>query len=165
MAAQTIGSTQQSLSGQMAVTAQTPFFPLPLLVGAQNNPDFSFQYVALETLNGAPAHHLRMWNTFASRPYSQTLSQFSVRDIWIDTASSLPRKITYTQQTAGGYSPQFFVEVDLSNYQSVNGIAYPHQITKSVNGTPLLTISIQSVSFNTGLSAANFPINCNEGGN
>ena len=164
MAAQSDGTSQQPLNGGVAITAQTAFFPLPLLVGAENNPDISFQYVALESVNGAPAHHLRMWNTFTSRPFSQALSKYSVRDIWIDAASSLPVKFTYTQQ-AGNTVAQILVEVDLSNYQSVSGIAYPHQITKSLNGTPWLTISIQNVAFNTGLTDSNFSINCNQEGN
>ena len=124
MAAQSNGASQQSLNGGVAVTAQTAFFPLPLLVASENNPDVSFQYVALEQVNGAAAHHLRIWNTFTSRPYSQALTRYSVRDVWIDSTSSLPVKITYTQQ-AGNTVAQILVEVDLSTYQSVSGIAYP----------------------------------------
>lgn len=160
MAGQTTGSgAQQQLSGQLAMTSQTVLYPLPLLVGAMNNPDVSLEYVGQETINGALTNHIRIWNTFASKTYLQPLASFSIRDMWVDASTGLPARISFTQQAAGGRAFKTLVEIDYSNYQQTGGLAYPKTIQKSLNGTLWLTISIQSVAFNTGLQDSQFQIN------
>jgi hypothetical protein len=67
-------------------------------------------------------------------------------------------KISYSRRAGGQGVPSFPVEVSFSNYIRVNGVLYPFQINKSFNGTPWETITIQSVAFNTGLTAAQFPV-------
>ncbi len=161
-AGQTSGSTaQQQLTGQLAATSQSALYPLPFLVGMLNNADVSLQYLGQDSVDGELSNHIRMSNTFASRPYLQVLSAFSVRDVWIDASTGLPVKISFTQQSAAGQSFKTLVEIDFSNYQRTNGFAYPYTIKKSLNGTPWLTISIQNVAFNTGLPDTQFQVNCN----
>jgi hypothetical protein len=152
------GSTPTPLPMELTVTSQSAFFPLALLVGALNNADTAYKYVALETLNGASAHHIQLWNSFTSTPKLQGLANFSVRDIWIDAGSSLPTKISYTHRDARGASPGISMEASYSNYQSVSGVLYPYSIQASFNGTPRATITIQNVALNTGLTDSNFPI-------
>ena len=162
MASQSVGSAAaQGLSSQLAATAQAAEYPLPLLAGALSNPDTTLQYVGPESLAGAATNHIRIWNTFASLPYMQPLAGLSTRDIWIDSASGLPVKISFTQQAALGATYKTLVELSLSNYEQTAGFAYPSQIRESLNGTLWLTISIQSMVFNTGLSDSQFQISCN----
>jgi len=118
----------------------------------------AFLYVGPETLNGASVQHIQVWNTFASKPHLQQLAAFSVKDIWFDTSSGLPVKIAYSRRAGGGSVPGIPVEVFFSNYTNVSGVLYPFQINKSYNGTPWQTITIQSVSFNTGLTDAQFQV-------
>ena len=151
---------QQQLTDQLAATSQTALYPLPLLVGAVNNPDASLQYVGQETVDSAVTQHIRFWNTFASNPHLQPVAPFSIHDVWIDTSTGLPVKISFTQQAAAGRAFKTLVELDFSNYRQTSGFAYPYTIKKSLNGTPWLTISIQSVSFNTGLQYSQFQVNC-----
>ncbi|HEV3481438.1 MAG TPA: hypothetical protein VGR97_03830 [Candidatus Acidoferrales bacterium] len=161
MAGQVDGSTaQQQLTDQLAATSQTALYPLPLLVGTLNNPDASLQYVGQETVDDAVTQHIRFWNTFASKPHLLPLAPFSLHDVWIDTSTGLPVKISFTQQAAAGRAFKTLVELNFSNYQQTSGFAYPYTIKKSLNGTPWLTISIQSVSFNTGLQYSQFQVNC-----
>jgi hypothetical protein len=161
-AAQTNGSSaQQQLSDQLAVTSQTALYPLPILLGMLNNPDVSLLYIGQETVAGVTANHIRIWNTFASRPYMQGTSSLSTRDVWLDSSTSLPIRISFTQQAATGQAFKTLVQLDFSNYQQASGFAYPHTIEKSLNGTPWLTISIQNVAFNTGLQASQFQLDCN----
>jgi len=143
---------------ELAVTDQCPDFPLPWLVAALNNSDESLQYIGQETLNGAAALHVQATNTFASQPKLQKLAAFSVQDVWFDAASGLPVKLAYTRQAGGGAVPRIPVQVSFSNYSNVGGVLYPMQVQKSYNGTPSQTITIQSVSFNTGLTDAQFPV-------
>lgn len=143
---------------ELMVTDQCADFPLPLLLGALNSTDEAFQYVGLETLNGAPVQHIKFWNTFSSKPRLQNLATLSARDVWLDATSSLPVKIAYTRQAGEGAVPSVRMEISFSNYTNVNGVQYPFQINKFFNGTPWQSITIQSVSFNTGLTNSQFPV-------
>lgn len=161
MGSQATGSAApQDISAQLAASSQTAIFPLPLIAGAVANADESFQYLGVETIGARSAQHIRIWNTFASKTRLQFLAALTSRDIWLDAVSNFPIKISFTQQSAIGAVPKLLIELVFSNYTQSSGIAYPEQIAKSINGTPYLTISIQSMVFNTGLTDSNFPVNC-----
>ncbi len=157
--AKEVNGTQSTIPPlELIVTDQSPDFPLPLLLSVLNNPDEAYKYIGQESLNGVAVQHIQVWNTFASHPPLQQLTPFSAKDIWLDTTSALPLKIAYTRRAGSGAVPSFPVEVFFSNYSNVNGVLYPFQINKSYNGTPWQTITIQSVSFNTGLTDAQFQV-------
>ncbi len=78
--------------------------------------------------------------------------------VWIDTASGLPQRVSQIQRAGRGSEPRIQLDTYLSNYQKVGGVLYPFLIQKSLNGSPWMTFSIASVSFNTGLTDANFPV-------
>lgn len=143
---------------QLILVDQCVDFPLPLLSAFVNNPDESIHYVGQESLNGVSVQHIQVWNSFASKPRMQKLglAPFSVREIWLDATSYLPVKVAYSRRMGGGAYPSIPVAITFSNYKNVNGVLYPFQIDKSYNGTPWQTITIQSVSFNTGLTDAQF---------
>ncbi len=157
--AKEVNGTQSTIPPlELIVTDQSPDFPLPLLLSVLNNPDEAYKYIGQESLNGTSVQHIQVWNTFASIPRLQQLTPFSAKDIWLDATSALPLKIAYTRRAGSGAVPSFPVEVFLSNYSNVNGVLYPFQINKSYNGTPWQTITIQSVSLNTGLTDAQFQV-------
>ena len=158
-AKEVIGSQATIPRLELIVTDQSADFPLPLLLWALNNSDEAFLYIGQETLNGTSTQHIQVWNTFASKPRLGKLAPFSARDIWFDTSSSLPLKIAFSRRAGGGAVPAIPVEVLFSNYTNVGGVLYPFQINKSYNGTPWQTITIQNVSFNTGLTDAQFQVN------
>ncbi|MGB7284928.1 MAG: hypothetical protein WBE13_21890 [Candidatus Acidiferrum sp.] len=152
------GNQSVNPSLQLVVTDQSVDFPMPLILSALNNSDETLQSIGVETLNGASVQHVRMWDTFASIPPLQSLAPFSTRDIWLSTTSGLPVEISYSRRAGGGAVPSFPVQVFFSNYTSLNGVLYPFQINKSYNGTPWETITIQSVTFNNGLTSAQFQV-------
>lgn len=152
------GSNTNTPPLEESITDQYEDFPLPFLLSVLNNTDSAYQYIGQETLNGESVQHVKTWDTFASNSHLQQLAPFSTRDIWFDSTSGLPVKIAYVRQAGEGNVPKFPVELLFSTYTTVNGVQFPFQIHKSYNGTPWETISIQSVSFNTGLTDANFPV-------
>jgi hypothetical protein len=161
MAGQTNGSaTQQELTAQLAMTSQTVVYPLPFLISAVNNSDTSIQYVGQESLDGESTNHIRIWNTFASVTHMRALATFTARDVWLDSSTGLPAKISFTQQAAAGRAFKTLVELEFSNYQVTGGFSYPYTIKKLLNGTPWLAISIQKLSFNNGLESSRFQVNC-----
>jgi hypothetical protein len=152
------GATVTVLPLELVVTSQAADFPIPFLAALLNDPDTSFQYVALEASNGLSLHHIQAWDSFASQPTLQALADFSLRDIWIDASSGLPQRISYVRRPAHGAVAGVAIDLFYSNYQNSSGRLYPSTIQKSLNGTPWATITIQNVAFNTGLTDSDFPV-------
>lgn len=150
------GTQSVNLPLELIVVDECADFPLPLLSAILDNQDESFRYIGQETLNGTPVEHIQVWNSFASKPHLQNLAPLSMRDIWFDSASHLPVRVAYSRRAGRGAVPAIPVEIDFSGYKNVDGVFYPFQINKSYNGTPWQTITIQNVSFNTGLTDAQF---------
>jgi hypothetical protein len=88
----------------------------------------------------------------------QKLAPFSARDIWFNSTSALPVKLAYSRRAGQGAVPSFEVEVFFSDYTNAGGVLYPMEIQKSYNGTPWETITIHSVTFNTGLTDTQFQV-------
>jgi hypothetical protein len=158
-AIQTENSTVTSFSMERAATSQSLCFPLPFLSGVLANGDESIRYIGAETLGQLAVQHLQMRNTYASTPKLQQVADPTVANIWLDSATGLPQKISVVRQDATGPAvPRFLLDYYFSNYQIVSGTYYPFQINISLNGTPWTTITISGVKFNTGLSESDFPV-------
>jgi hypothetical protein len=150
--------TTQSLSLERTASCQSAAFPLPFLAAALANPDEAIQYVALETSGQPQLQHIRVWNTYNSNSAFQFLSDFTTTDIWLVASSGLPKSISFTRRDGGGASPKTLLTVSYSTFQRTGAILYPNSIHISINGTPWATTTIQSVSLNTGLTDADFPV-------
>jgi hypothetical protein len=158
IASETLNSATTSLSLERAATSQSVCFPLPFLVGALASSDMSIQYVGLESLNQTSVQHIRFQNSFASQPNLQQLADFAIFDIWLDANTALPQRISFIRRDALGASPRIPMDTYFTSYQAISGVAYPSQIKVSFNGTPWATITISSVSFNTGLTDSSFSV-------
>ena len=152
------GTETKVLPLELTASSQCMYFPFPFLAGLLNNPDVSIQYVGQEALDSSMAYHIRVLNTFNSATQMQFLSDFTLADIWLDSNSALPLQISMTRRDGGGSSPRTSVMVSYSNYQSISGVKYPFEIREFINGTPWATTTIQSVSFNTGLTDTDFAV-------
>ncbi len=152
------GGSTKRLWLELTVSSQSLEFPLPLIAGALSNSDTGIQYLGQETLEGLAVYHIRIWSAFSSTPKLQYLADFSAKDLWINASSRLPYKVLYNRRAARGSAPQISIAVFYSDCRHMGSVLYPFLIKVSFNGTPWETISIQNVSFNTGLSDADFPI-------
>jgi hypothetical protein len=156
-ASEMVGTTATPLSLERAATAQCRDFPLPFLLALLNNPDEALTFIGAEQLDVATLH-IRATNTYASQKRTQFLAEFSTTDLWIDAKTLLSVKVAYVQRDGGGAAPRNRIEISFADYQNTAGVLYPRTIQRSWNGTPWMTITVQSVSYNTGLTDANFPV-------
>jgi hypothetical protein len=143
---------------EQAASSRSLHFPLPFLNGLLSNSDFSLQYIGQESVGSALANHIQVQNTFASSPSFQFLSEFTSADIWLDATSTMPVKISMVRRYGGGSSPKIPISVSYSNYQIVSGVRYPFTIQEYLTSTLWATTTIQSVSFDTGLTDTNFAV-------
>lgn len=153
------GTTWKMSSLEWAQTAQSTVFPLPILARLLQDPDLAFAYVGQEIVNGTSAFHIQFWNTFASNPQLQGLASLQRKDLWISGVTGLPIRIAYTEQDGRGwYVPKREIQTTYESYQSINGVAYPLRIDRTLNRSPWQTITVNKVTFNSGLSDSNFPL-------
>ena len=143
---------------ELSASSQSHYFPFPLLSGLLSNPDISLQYVGQESLDSSLTNHIRVQNTFASSPSLQFLSDFTTADIWLDASTTLPLRISLTRRNGGGSSPRIAISLSFSNYKTIADVLYPFSIQEFLSGTLWATTSIQSVSFNNGLTDSSFPV-------
>lgn len=151
-------SDSQPASMELAASSQSTIFPLPLLVQALSSADVTIEFVGTEDIDGASCQHVRTWNTFASHPKIQFLSEFTHRDFWIETQTGLLKKLAYQVREAGGAAPRIAMDVYYDDYRKIGSNLYPFLIKKSFNGTPWTTITIQNITTNTGLTDSAFPV-------
>lgn len=158
LADETINSATASIPLERTVTSQSVCFPLPFLAAALANPDESIQYIALETVGQQSLQHLRIQNTFASQPDFQQFAGLATFDVWLDANTGLPERISFVRRNGSGATPRIPLDAYFSGYKTASGIAYPTQINLSLNGTPWNFITINNVSFNTGLTDSSFSV-------
>jgi len=158
LAQETNNSATSGLPIERAATSQSVCFPLPFLAAALVNADESIQYVALETVGQQSLQHLRIRNTYASRPNLLQLSEFTTFDVWLDASTGLPQRISFLRRDGRGAVPRVPMDAYFSNYKAASGALYPMQINLSLNGTPWTTITISTVTFNAGLTDSTFSI-------
>lgn len=149
---------EDPLSFELSLSAHSPIFPLPWLASHYANNDIEILNLGSEVLSGTSVVHLRLTNTFNSIPNQRHYSNFTVTDVWLDAKTSLPAKISYERRDAGGPVAPLPISYEYGDYRNVQGVLYPFQIHKFVNGTLWASITIQDVQLNTGVADAAFAL-------
>jgi hypothetical protein len=133
--------------------------PLFSLLGAFQDPT-----VSVENLGTAKVSTYTT-NVVALRPLvdpaiSQTQwdQSLSKTMFYVDQASGLVVKISYTNFAENNPNLSDSIEVYLSNYQSVNGTLIPMRQTSYTNGTLESDLVVSSIAFNQGLSDTEFAL-------
>jgi outer membrane lipoprotein-sorting protein len=134
---------------------------LPFLgvYAALTDPTVSISPAAQVTLASKPAYDIRVQRTFAQKddPTGE-LTKWSVKDYLID-ASTLTLLETRDTAYPNDAPKQAFVrEVIFSDYRTTNGMLVPFSITEKIAGQQTWTIQLNAISFNTGLTDANFKL-------
>ena len=135
------------------------FFPaLGSLAGGTN---VTFSYVGQEVHNGEAVQHIQsyVYQVAPSAVPGPTLQLLSTEDFYLDATTLLPAAIAYNVHPDKDAGLNLPVEIDLSNYQSVNGIAVPMHIQKLLQGTVMIDLTISGATFNSGIPLSQFTIN------
>jgi len=152
------GTTGEIASQNMA-TDPVWFFPaLSSLAGGTN---IVLSYAGEETLNGEAVQHIRSFRYGASQspPGMPTAQELSSVDFYLDATTGLPVATVFNEHPDNNAAADIAVEIDFSNYQSINGILLPMHVVKLRNGSPLIDFTVTNAEFNTGLTLSQFSIN------
>jgi len=151
-----IDGTAHAMANHNCVTDAVWFFPALTVLSQAASTNVLAKYVGLETRNGGSVQHIRLQTQIPS----PLLATLSTEDIYLDSTSSLPVAIIFTTHPDANALANIPVEIDFSNYQTVSGVSVPFSIQKLLNGSLFLDITIQSATFNSGLSPSAFAAPC-----
>ncbi len=132
------------------------FFPALSLLSDYTDPTLVFTDLGQVQYSGGSAEHIQVYRYISTLPpdRQQLVEQFSTVDYYLDSNTALPVAIAFS--THGDQRPISNVPVAaiFSQYQSVDGIQVPFQVTELLNGSPFLQITVTSAS----PSGSNLPL-------
>lgn len=149
-------------AGQNCLTDAAWFFPA-LTSLAASDPSITISYIGLEQRAGASVYHLQLFrdmSSFASRwglGNGTTLpSVLSTTQFYLDSGTLLPAALTFYAHPDKDWSTNIPVEIDFSNYQTMNGIAVPSHIQKYLQNGLILDLVVSNVAVNSGIPSSTF---------
>jgi hypothetical protein len=131
------------------------FFPSLSVLSQLSNPNLVATYIGPETKAGVGVYHLRLSIQSPTDP-TGLLQQLSAEDVYLNASTYLPVALVFQTHPDTDALTNILVEVDFSNYQSINGVLIPFSIQKFLNGSLFLDITIQSAVLNSGLAQSVF---------
>jgi hypothetical protein len=144
------------LSSPHNCSADSVWF-FPALGSLSARPNEVLSYVGWETRNGSAVQHIRSYVCMPSRAtLSPSIQQLRGMDFYLDSATHLPVATVFNTHPNDAADSNIAIEIDFQNYQQIDGMQVPMRIRRFVQGTLLADISLDTASFNTGLSLATF---------
>lgn len=142
------------------VTDAVWFFPALSILSEVSTANAVVRYVGQENRNGASVYHLRFLSVAPSflGGLGSALPSLGNEEMYLDSSTLLPVVITFNAHPDDDGFTSIPMEVDFSQYKSVQGALVPFGILKLFNGSLLFDISVQSATINSGLSDSEFDI-------
>jgi hypothetical protein len=134
-----------------------PVWFFPALGSLSARPNVVLSYVGRETRNGSTVQHIRSYVYMPSLSNLRSaIQRLSEMDFYLDTATHLPVRTVFKTRPDNAADSNLAVEIDFRNYQQIDGVQVPMQIRRFVQGALLADISLDTASFNQGLSLSTF---------
>jgi hypothetical protein len=143
-------------SFEQSLTAQSALFPLPWLTAKLADKNLQVNGLGMESIENVSCQHLRLSRAWQSDKALRAYAKFTETDLWLDSNTGLPAKVSFERRKGWGAVPAIAVSIEYSDYRLVDGIQYPFHIKQYINGTLWADIHVQNVQFNTGLTASAF---------
>jgi len=151
--------TISSLPWGDAVNLISATWPVPVALTALNNPNWEVTYAGETVFNGQSAYDIKIEQFLpAVADPARKLSALTTRDLFIDSSSFL---ILGAQDAIHPYNPllrTYVRQILYSNYRTSGGVSVPFSVTETLSGQKIWTFALGSISFNSGLTAADFTL-------
>lgn len=130
--------------------ANLPFhIPGLVLFNELNNPNYTLTYVGATSLNGTSAVHIQTADN------SDSVGQLvTPQDWYFDATTGLPLSVQYRIPSAGNAQNWQPGSISFANFQTVNGVLVPFQLTiQEGPPAPPIVATISSVAFNAAIAS------------
>lgn len=137
----------------------TWFFPSFLINRVLSSSSYAISPMDPETQNGVAVEHVQIYQQpgFTSQA-APTIQSLSGIDIYLNASTLLPVSISFNTHADNNALVNVPIQIDFSNYQTVQGISVPYHIQKYINNGLVLDLTVSSVQVNSGLSTSNFQV-------
>lgn len=148
-----------SLPFYNVMTGGSLTFPAARIAAALNDPSTSISFVGLVTQNGLQAYQVHV-----APPVDPTLtlngalSGLGQFDLFIDPTSSQLLELLENVWSSTDTSQTYLHEIVFSNYTTASGLSIPFGITEKIAGQQTWSMSLTSITFNSGLSDSLFSL-------
>ncbi len=150
------GSTSP-IANHNAIKLGSLTFYLPKIVAAFNDPGTTISYHGFAKCDGLQLHHIRIQRSPAAVG-STLLNSLTLADFYIDPTTSFVVRIEDTTHPENTFTESFRHVVRFSDFRSVSGIIVPFKISEETLEQRILSIQLDSIKFNSGLTDLDFQI-------
>jgi hypothetical protein len=130
---------------------------LPNIVAAVGNPAVTLTYMGLVQSDAGQAYQVHYVFNDATNP-DPSLATVNTIDYFIDPNTYYVLETLDTTYSVTSMGQGLQHEVVFSNYQTEMGVAVPFSLTEKIGGQTTWTADLSGISFNTGLTIANFQL-------
>ncbi len=133
------------------------FFPALSLLSDYSDPNLVFVDLGQVQYSGGSTEHIQVYRSPTSLPagIQQEIQALSTVDYYLNSQTALPVAMAFSIHGNQDVNASVPVSVVFSQYQSVNGVQAPLQVTRLLSGSSQLQISITSVTTTGQSSPAN----------
>jgi len=142
-----------------AINMGTMTFPILDIATSLDDPETRTQYLGSEVISGVQANRVRVQRTFSSsQDPDGTLAKLCEREYFIDPGSGLLVKTLDMIHPEETLTESYLHEMEFDNYSVFEGVRVPTLIREKIIGQTTWELQISNVTFNTGLTDANFEL-------
>jgi hypothetical protein len=137
------------------------FAPSIVLSRLLSSASLSRSYAGQQSLAGRTLEHIKVFPQLLSGVVVKEGKVFEPQpemELYCDPSTLLPFKLLYSQHPGNDMRRSIPAEVEFSDYRVVNGAQIPFHIQKYANGSLVLDVQIETVTLNSGLTAASMDI-------
>jgi hypothetical protein len=140
------------------LTEPSWFFPAFAISRRLSGSNFIATYIGHETHNGQAVEHVSVYQSlpFPNPPGVPTFQHLTQVDFFLDATTLLPATISFSIHPDNNSLLDLPIEVRFSDYRPMNGAQVPFHVQKYLNNSLILDFQANSVTLNSGLTAANF---------
>lgn len=131
------------------------FFPALSMLSDYSDPTMVYSDLGPEQYDGHNVEHIQAYRSIPGAP--PILSLLSTVDYYLDSQTAIPLAMAFQTHGDGDVNANIPVVIVFSEYQAVNGIQTPFQVTRLFSGSPLFQITVTSVELNGQGSPAHRP--------
>lgn len=144
-----------AMSGHNLLSSGDWCFPAFIMDRLLSEQDLTVSYLG----NDAGLVHIHAFQSSPSTLSKQLAEQarhFSQIDLYLSPDTLLPARLSFNEHPDNNVLIDIPVSVEFSDYQTIDGRVVPMQIRKYIRDVLQLRVQVQSVTFNNGLTFADF---------
>jgi hypothetical protein len=143
-----LNGNQHQMAQQNCWTDAVWFFPALSMLSDYADPTMVYNDLGQEQYNGHNVEHIQAYRAIPPGSPTDILVRLSTVNYYLDSQTAIPVAMTFTTHGDSDVNANVPVVLLFSQYEPVNGVQVPFEVTRLHNGSTLYQITISSVNLN-----------------